>query len=383
MGPDVVQRVIPIGGGLKVLDPMSGSGTTLVQGRLRGHAVFGVDRDPLAIAIASAAVKDVDIDLFNQEAKRVLTRAITIASTLSDSDASPLEADDETKDFARFWFDLRARRELRALSEALQSGTFRTIVHLRVAFSRMIVTKSKGVSLGLDVSHSRPHRHRTWIEAPISPFDAFPQHVKLISRKIVFRANPMSAPVGIVSSGDCRSLDFPHNFFDLIITSPPYLNAIDYLRGHKLALVWLGYSVNELRELRSTNVGADRGLSDSSYDQIVAQMIDIDSTISPTLTNKVRRYARDLTGLVSEIARVSKQNAKIVFVIGDCAITGTYVKNSDGIVAVATQQGLKLISREVREITGNRRYLPPPASISSGRELQKRINSEAILEFRK
>ena len=27
---------------------------------------------------------------------------------------------------------------------------------------------------------------------------------------------------------------------DLTVTSPPYLNAIDYLRGHKMSLVWMG-----------------------------------------------------------------------------------------------------------------------------------------------
>jgi hypothetical protein len=35
---------------------------------------------------------------------------------------------------------------------------------------------------------------------------------------------------------------------DLIFTSPPHLNAIDYLRCSKFSLVWMGHSIAALRE---------------------------------------------------------------------------------------------------------------------------------------
>ena len=61
---------------------------------------------------------------------------------------------------------------------------------------------------------------------------------------------------------------------DMVITSPPYLNAIDYLRGHRLSLVWLGHQLSGLRMIRSGSVGAERGpdAHHGNVDEIVATM---------------------------------------------------------------------------------------------------------------
>ncbi len=38
---------------LRVLDPMTGSGTVLAVARAKGHRAFGFDLDPLAVLLAS------------------------------------------------------------------------------------------------------------------------------------------------------------------------------------------------------------------------------------------------------------------------------------------------------------------------------------------
>lgn len=48
----------PCGGCLRVLDPMAGSGTSLIAGRAAGHATYGVDSDPLAVLIARVGTAD-------------------------------------------------------------------------------------------------------------------------------------------------------------------------------------------------------------------------------------------------------------------------------------------------------------------------------------
>jgi hypothetical protein len=62
---------------LRVLDPMAGSGTTLVAARLRGHEAVGFDRDPLAVLIASTWVADHD-------PKRVSKKAVHPRSSCLD-----------------------------------------------------------------------------------------------------------------------------------------------------------------------------------------------------------------------------------------------------------------------------------------------------------
>ena len=43
-----------------------------------------------------------------------------------------------------------------------------------------------------------------------------------------------------------------------MVTSPPYLNAIDYMRGHKMSLVWMGWTIGALRDVRGEAVGVER-----------------------------------------------------------------------------------------------------------------------------
>lgn len=385
MAPDVVQQVLPSEGGrLRILDPMMGSGTTLIWSRIKGHEAFGVDRDPLAVAIARASTTDFDRDQFVLESEVLLERARRAARTLRQADWYPVGADEETKTYVRYWFDPVSRRQLSALMRCLRRGRFSTANWLHLVISRMIVTKSHGVSLALDVSHSRPHRHKEWTASPITPFDAFDKHVRAIAKRALFtKDNPGYGPEPKIDFGDCRALPYRDGFFDYVITSPPYLNAIDYLRGHKLSLVWFGHRASEIRELRSSNVGADRGVDDSTWDDIVYGMIDASEKVAipRTLLNRVRRYARDLDQMVSEIARVTRSGGRILFVVGDCTIKGTNVLNSKGIAAVAKRHGLVLTSTETRPLPSHKRYLPPPSAVTARAQITKRMWNEVILQF--
>ena len=45
---------------LRILDPMSGSGTVLAVARLKGHHAIGIDMDPLAVLISRVWTTEVD-----------------------------------------------------------------------------------------------------------------------------------------------------------------------------------------------------------------------------------------------------------------------------------------------------------------------------------
>jgi len=383
MGPDIVERALSIGcSRLRVLDPMMGSGTTLVWSRIYGHTAFGVDRDPLAVLIATSSTRDLDVRTYVKEADEALLRARKLAALISQAEAYPTGADDETKKYVRYWFDVRARTQLAALVRVLSRNDFETLTHLKLALSRMIVTKSHGVSLALDASHSRPHRDKDWKQAPTSPFEAFPRQVKAIAERSLFTTPRSHGPIPRIVEGDCRRLHYPREFFDLVITSPPYLNAIDYLRGHKLSLVWLGYSAEAIRDLRSTNVGADCGIESGRWDDIIETMLLRKTNVPNALIRKVRRYASDLDRMMGQIARVTRCNGKIIMVVGDCTIRGVEVRNSYGVVAAAERHDLTLVHRRIRRIKDASRYLPPPAARFSEGQIANRMRHEVVLEFR-
>src|ERR1044072_253056 len=63
------------GPGLRVLDPMAGSGTALAVARANGHPALGFDLDPLAVLLAGVWTSTVDpTDVLNR-ASDVLNRA--------------------------------------------------------------------------------------------------------------------------------------------------------------------------------------------------------------------------------------------------------------------------------------------------------------------
>src|SRR6266699_1840811 len=120
MAPEVVWKVLPDNKPrLRVLDPMAGSGTTLVTARLRGHEAIGFDRDPLAVLIAGAWTSDVDPQATEYKALEVLNRARERAEKLDEEEAFPAGVDDETEEFVRFWFDETNRVQLSALSNTI------------------------------------------------------------------------------------------------------------------------------------------------------------------------------------------------------------------------------------------------------------------------
>ncbi len=241
-------------GPVTVLDPMAGSGTTVVVARTLGHRAIGFDLDPLAVLIASTWCEDLDPLRVIRAAEGVLDYARW--SSLPDSLAYPVGADEETKTFIRYWFDLRNRKQLAVMSRRIARIQERPVrAALWCALSRLIIVKQAGVSLAMDVAHSRPHR--VYDNAPLEAIDGFLPAVDKVLASAPFATEIGSAPRAILTRGDARALPLGDNSVDVVITSPPYLNAIDYLRGHRMSLVWMRHALKKLRLIRSVSVGTE------------------------------------------------------------------------------------------------------------------------------
>jgi SAM-dependent methyltransferase len=312
-----------------------------------------------------------------------LERAKTLSDRLTSETSYPKNTDDETRRFIDFWFDPGNRRELSALATCIsrvRSQTERTL--LWCALSRIIITKTSGASLAMDVSHSRPHK--VYDVAPVKPFDAFIKAVSRVVCNCPFQGNANDAPPVDIRHGDARALPVESSSVDMVITSPPYLNAIDYLRGHKLSLVWMGHGISEIRALRSGNIGTEvskESTLNEAMQEAMKVMVEFESLDKRRL-DMVRRYVWDMGKVMKECARVLKREGCAVFVLGDSAIRGVFIKNSEALIQLAENHGLSLVSRNKRPIETKRRYLPPPESKRAGDKMQGRMREEVILEFR-
>jgi len=384
MAPSIVWDALSkAGDSLNILDPMFGSGTTLVCARAMGHHAIGCDTDPLAVLIARAWCADVEPETLKARAELILERASTLCKRLAPERWYPKNIDDETRRFIDFWFDPENCCELSALATSIsgvRSQAERNI--LWVAFSRIIITKTSGASLAMDVSHSRPHK--VYDFAPVKPFQAFLNAVSIVVRNCPFPGIADDAPPANILHGDARALPVESASVDMVITSPPYLNGIDYLRGHKLSLVWMGHSISKIRALRSGNIGTEVSKESTSCKVIreaLESMGDLKSLDNRHL-GMIRRYVCDMNKVIKECARVLKRKRRAFFVAGNSAIRGTFVQNSEALIRLAKNRGFSLVSRNARPIETKRRYLPPPESQKAGCKMQTRMREEVILEFR-
>jgi hypothetical protein len=359
---------------------MAGSGTSLIVARGSGHAAYGLDSDPLAVLISKVGTADAKPDRIAAAAVQVLQSARRMR--IAGGRAYPSGADAETQEFVRYWFDLRARKQMTAVTRAIRDHKDASVrKFLWCALSRMVIVKDAGVSLARDVSHSRPHKSFT--RSPIEPFDAFGPAVARVLSGNIFHGT-RSIPKVKMRRGDARNLPFESECVDVVVTSPPYLNAIDYMRGHKLSLVWMGHRISDLRGIRSGSVGSETGDHEPHGGQSarIVRAMGCSGDLPERFRLMVERYVRDIDAVIGEIARVLVPEGKALIVIGDCTVRGIYIRNSSAMRLLAAAHSLRLVSERRRRIPDNRRYLPPPRA-DSGAQLAKRMRTEIVLSFEK
>jgi len=362
-----------------VLDPMAGSGTVLKAAAQNGHRCIGFDIDPLAVLMTTVATAKIDTDRLDRLAHSVVTRA----SRLTMRDVDLPWFDRETEEFAEYWFAAGQRRALKKIAHVLHhspslSDSSVESYAVRVALSRLIITKESGASLARDVSHSRPHR-----VADENDFDVFEQFEKAVERIKRRKEEDGGGVRPRVRLGDARRLPWVRDAsVDMVMTSPPYLNAIDYMRGHRLSLIWLGYGIDDLRRIRSGSVGAERGPDDIEISEAAIKVRD---ALGPTQRlpsrhqKMVDRYAIDLSLMLRQVSRVLRHEGRAVFVVGNSCLKDVFISNSCGIRVAARLAGLRLLRETERELPSGSRYLPMPSDNSTA--LGRRMRTENILTF--
>ncbi|WP_299666161.1 hypothetical protein [uncultured Ruegeria sp.] len=365
--------------GSVVVDPMVGSGTVAIAAVAAGHSFYGFDKDPLATLIAKVSTTPLDYEKVKELAYSILSKARQ--ENTSPQDLYWIRPGDETDKFIEFWFAEKQRSSLAGLALHLatlsQTSACAEIDALKVALSRIIVTKESKASLARDTSHSRPHK-----VAESSDYDVFKGFERSVLELIKRHSKLSILGQATIEHGDARNMcALPNSSCDAIVSSPPYLNAIDYLRGHKLSLVWLGYAIPEIRRLRSDSVGAERATKEKTDEvaEIISGFGDI-SSLAPRQRSMIARYALDLRKTADEAARIIKPEGTAVYVMGNSCLKGVYIDNATALVKATSLSGFELLDRSEREIPAANRYLPTPAN---NNPLAGRMRKEIIVTFKR
>ena len=395
-----------------ILDPMAGSGTALLEAHLTGRRAIGLDIDPLALRITSVKVQHLN-------AERVLNAMHTISGKveqcLTSQDEQGFRAefeshfDEETRQFIDYWFAPEVSKTLFYLMREIQQIQDSTLrLFFEIVLSSLIITKSGGVSFALDLAHTRPHRAKIVYDRQgneILREDATnisPSRLKLLTKTLRpvlsefekrVRANLRGEPgrnekdsMPAVVAGNAQNLPLRDETVDLVVTSPPYAsNAIDYMRAHKFALVWLGFPLSSLSKHRHQYIGHD-GMDNSrdvSFPAIVQDILEKLQEKDKKKMSAVRRYYGEMQNVLQEMYRVLRPGKVAVLVVGTSVIRSIDIQIGDCLAEIGKQVGFDVPAIGVRNLDRDRRMLPIGKDHDASSQIQKRMNQEFVIGFYK
>lgn len=215
--------------GDSVLDPMAGSGTTIVEALLLRREAFGFDIDPLALRLCRVKTTWLEPLELERDGLEIIQGALKLCTSqrLLRRELE-MRFDTETKEFLDYWFMSETQLELLALILTIERSTTSPVRDFfELVFSSTIIAKTGGVSMARDLAHSRPHRDTT--KNPRNAIDEFRFRLAKVIKK--FQNVPQRVKRVFVMDRSAKEVPLPKESIDLIVTSPPHANAIDTLGG--------------------------------------------------------------------------------------------------------------------------------------------------------
>ena len=358
-----------------VLDPMAGSGVVPRAAIDLGRRALGTDIDPLAVIQSRALCAQIPIGRFDSIAATSLREASEILRSSHRVEAQWDGLDDEDRKFVMYWFRKEHADELFALSLALDKLAGRTEWPIfATLFSSLIISRGSGASLAMDLSRSRPHRVDG--KVPRSPFSAWAQKVITFRRYYEDRPNCNEADLKV---GDARNLRIADERVDAVITSPPYINAIDYMRMSKFTLIFLGSRLRDLRTIRATSVGTEVGLAAGRLPTALEALVE-KNVADPKRRPMLRRYLYDLHAVLGETFRVLKPGGQAM---GPSILSRREYDAANVLNQVAASVGFRAIGHGRRDLSETRRSLPPPRRSKRAQSINKRMTCEFYVALAK
>jgi len=393
-----------------VLDPMMGSGTTLLEALLNGRRGVGFDIDPLAELITRVKLTPLDGNQIGAASETITANAKKSLKENSGRLKIDLEKrwNSETRSFVDYWFTLDAQIELIALLNEIEVlSDARMKAFFKLAFSAIIITKSGGVSLALDLAHTRPHRARialkkggeivyggdlladTTERTPMiktlrSPIEEFAKKVQNNLQDLIAQVPEKIDP--ITSFGDAQMMPLSDASIDLIVTSPPYAsNAIDYMRAHKFSLVWLGYPLEGLSHKRTTYIGGE-STNGFSFENLPSHTAEIVAKINQLDVKKGKvllRYYSEMTRVLYEMYRVLKPGKSAIVIVGSSIIRGIDTITHHCLAEIGEQIGFEVPAIGVRKLDRDRRMMPTGFKTNLDSQIQQRMHEEYVIGYYK
>ncbi len=315
--PEIVEWALRDSGATDVvLDPFCGVGTTLLAAKNAGVRSLGVDASPLAAFVSRT--KSADYEKSDLEAvEAFLTKGMMPAADI----------EWEFELFSpRAAFPKRNYNEILAIRNAIEreEGKARDLLLLAllsVLPQASIILKDGGVLKIMKEKRALPAK------------EIFRRKVKRMVREL--RETPVRGPEPQVFMGDARALGMEKESAGVVVTSPPYLNNIDYSKIYGLELSLLDMSGSGAAEMRMRAVRSFIGKR-----MEVAGMPPEVGEIGYRIPI-IGTYFSDMGQAIAEMFRVLRPGGQAYVVVSNSVIHETHVLVDEILAEMAQRIGFQ------------------------------------------
>ncbi len=262
-----------------ILEPFAGSGTSIIETLYLKRNSVWIDNQPLSRKICHLKTTYYQPSLILEKAQEIINYSPKELQ-------APSKVHFKNKDF---WFQKPVQEALELLRNKIFQCDQDTRIPLEIAFAST-VRKCSNMNDGMILAARRkniadiPQRSRHDV------FKYFSSYVKKIATALTEWNQLIDwsySTSSQINTNDARKINY-HRQLDGIVTSPPYINAIDYVWASKLELHWLNLveSDRQRLDLYSQEIGTER-IPSKEYQQLgKLNHDDLDKIIEDIYTGK-------------------------------------------------------------------------------------------------
>lgn len=365
-----------VAAGGTVLDPFCGTGTTLVASRLAGRNAVGIEVNPFLCMASRVKTRErFNLPLLKLESERLALAARPKLRLVDEGHIGQLA--EKLPDMPRLerWIARRVALKVLALRELIEehiSAQNRDIPLLALA---AILRSTSNMKLSPHAFGSREVKH----DAPVLlQFET--RLAKMLADIEWLQRQEGLGHAGVIE-GDVRqahNASSPLLPAQLAVTSPPYLNNLDYTMQTRMELFFLGFvnSMDDLKDLRKRMMICD---AKATYKEIedwrrvegVASVAQAASAIDERLSSRnwgwdygrmTRQYFGGILRALEAVHPLLAPGAHFVIITGESAHAGVLVPVPD----ITAELG-RLVGYTAKEV----RVLRTRRSSSHGFELKE------------
>lgn len=292
-----------------VLDPMCGSGTTLIEAILLGRNALGMDIDPLAKKLTKVCTTPIE-----DSKLKILERDFINRLNTCKSESCEMKYSFDFIPNYDLWFRKDVLRDIFFIRDMveryIQDKDLQDLAQIALARIVKDVSNVDPRDIFPEINHDKP------INLDADVFESYLRSLKYSIRKIrsFTKDYDRKKSTAAIIGSDARKIDLPDSAVDLIVTSPPYAYAMDYARIHKLVFYSIfGMSNDDILTLSRKYVGTDKvstkeRMEDFSRIEFAQDFIEKMRQERKSRAISIWKYLLDMRDITSECVRVLKSS---------------------------------------------------------------------------